>query len=200
MRVGVIMAFQYTASQYIGTLKLRFSGNSTLMETIKTSLPTTLPPYFEIKDTSGRFHFMSVDELEPTKGNLIIKIEGPGQNLEGFARAVVNDYGLDYVKSALLSIDATVEILNYSIEVEDRGKTDPAYVNLANKGGIGYGDGSYLEQDIERSASPNYMNTGVSNGFFQGQDGKKHHILEASHSDQEISNLLGYRYVRPENQ
>lgn len=200
MFVGVNMAFQWSASQYIGTLKLNFSGNSSLMSTIQTILPTTLPSYFTINETSGRFHFMSINQLDPTKASLVIKIEGPGRNLEGFAKMVVNKYGLQYVKNALLDLDSTVEILDYSIEVEDRGKTDPAYVNVANKGGIGYGDGNYIEQWIEKPSSGNYMNTGMNNGFYQGSDGKRHHILETKKSDEEISAILGYPYVRPENQ
>lgn len=194
------MAFQFSASQYIGTLKLRFSGNPVLIETIRTILPTTLPSYFTISETSGKFISMVVDPLYPQKAYLIVKIEGPSRNLEGFARAVVNKYGLDYVKNALLDLDPTIEILDYSIEVEDRGKTDPAYVAVANRGGFGYGDGSYIEQSIEKPATSNYMNTGMENGFYQGNDGKRHHILEPEKTDEEISNILGYPYVRPENQ
>lgn len=200
MFVGVKMAFQFAASQYIGTLKLTFSGNASLMETIKSTLPTSLPSYFDIPETSGKFSSILVDDLKPTKAYLVIKIEGPGRNLEGFARVVVNKEGLDRVKSALLAIDPAVQILNHSIEVEDRGKTDTAYVNVANRGGMGYSDLSYLEQSIEKMPSPNYMNTGMSDGFYQGQDGKRHHILEPEKSDAEISVILGYPYVRPENQ
>ena len=200
MFVGVTMAFQWAASQYIGTLKLRFSGSSALMETIKSTLPTTLPSYFTIAETSGRFNSMFVDPLYPAKAYLVVKIEGPSRNLEAFARVVVNIDGLNFVRAALLSIDPTIQILDYSIEVEDKAKTDPAYINVANRGGMDYGDTSFIEQSIERPAVGNYMNTGMSDGFYQGQDGKRHHILEADKTDQEISRILGYPYVRPENE
>lgn len=195
------MAFQYTASQYIGTLKLRFSGNPALMGTIRSTLPTTLPSYFtNMPETSGKFNFMFVDDLQPEKAYLIVKIEGPGRNLEGFARMVVNKDGLLHVKNALLALDPTVQILDYSIEVEDRGKTDVPYVEMSNRGGLGYGDGDFIEQSIEKAGSANFMNTGLYDGFYQGQDGKRHHILESKKSDAEISRILGYHYVRPENE
>ena len=194
------MAFQWAASQYIGTVKIKISGNSSLMGTLKSNLPAAIPPSFTQPQVTGKLNYIAIDPFDPSKADLIVKIEGPGRNLEGFARMVVNKYGIESIISALHSIDPSATILTHYIEVEDRGKTDPAYIAASLRGGVGGGDWEYIEQSIEKSPSPNYMNTGTEDGFYQGQDGKKHHILEPTHTDEEISNLLGYPYVRPSNQ